>query len=253
MLNNYCTPNGKILKFNPLIDSIPSISRSTVSNERMHTDEIIAIRYLYLAQNFTADDISFLLDGVLSPEDVHKVYLRQKTRIPGSVSIQSICDKLGVPFELFMIHARAWICDAPGRKTLPFFIPVLSEFGEDSGERMWFSVQWIRDKLKSLDGISAFMVADNHMSEFNVKAGDCVFVAKTTLNDQTIPFIQGSLYLIRGYDDALRLHQATVSILDGKPTKKFVIPAFPEITMDANEVVPENNYGRVVYNLSQYS
>lgn len=253
MLTSHCTPDGKILKYDPLIDSQPSISKSCIANDRMHTDEIIAIRYLYLAQEFTAEDISYLLDGALSPEDIHKIFLRQKTRISGSVSIPGICEKLGVPYELFLIHARAWIFDTPGRKALPFFIPVLSEFGEDSGERMWFSIQWIKERLRSLDGVNAFMVTDNNMGQYNVKAGDCVLVAKTTLNDQTIPFVQGGLYLIRGYDDALRLRHATLTVSEGKPDKKFVIPAFPEITMDANEVVPENNYGRVVYNLSQYA
>lgn len=251
MLASVEAPSGRVLRYNPLVESAP---RYGISSDKMDKDDVIVIRYLYLAQGFTAEDISFLLDGAIAPEDIHKIFLQQKTRTSlGKDAIPKLSEKLGVPYELFLIHARAWIYDSPTRKTLPFCIPLLSEFGQDTGEWMWFSVNWLREKFRSLEGVNAFMVTDNYMSPFNINVGDCVFVDATPLGNQGIPFMLGGLYLVRGNDDALRLRKAVLATVKGKSVKRFIIPGLPEATVEAAEVIPENNFGRVIYTLSQYA
>lgn len=246
MLKSNVMPDGRILKLNPLVENAV-LSGAKESVERLNTDDVAAVRYLYLAQGFSCEDLSCLTDGKVSAKEFHKLYLKQKTRASLNDALPVICEKLGISPDLFLIHARAWLDNAQGRGSLPFFIPVLSPIGEETDECMWFSIQWLRERFKTLDGVSAFKVADNNLASCNYKAGDYVFLSK---HGQT-PFVQSAVYLIKGYDDAWRLRQAAITVAKGKPSKKFVIPGMPEASIDADCVPPENNLGKVVYTLSQ--
>lgn len=249
MLKSNTMPDGRVLKLNLLMENtVLSSALQKEGTERLNTDDVAAVRYLYLAQGFTCEDLSYLTDGKISAKEFHKLYLKQKTRASlGGEAVPMICEKLGIEPDLFLLHARAWMDNAPGRSSLPFFIPVLSPTGEETEERMWFSIQWLRERFKSLDGISAFKVNDNNLAALNCKAGDYVILARQT----PVPFMQGAIYLLKGYDDALRLRQAALAVIDGKPDKSFVIPGMPEAALHADAVQPENNFGKVVFTLSQ--
>lgn len=255
-MNGFVMPDGRKLMVDPLReksvkDRENSREEARESMQRRNTDDVAIIRYLYLAQEFSFEDIAYLMGGDVTPEMLNLVFVRQKTKFTAKDGIENLCRKLGVPGSILKLFARTWIDMEPGREQLPYFIPMLSNTGDEiADEKMWFSVRWLSERFRSIDNLAMFKVPDNMLYSLDIQMGDMVFLDRS---ENALKFQQDSIYLVRGYDEVARLRQARITIIDKrkKPELQYIIPDVQNATLPMDQVNPANIFGKVIYKFAQ--